>query len=169
MLVEGRHLATYYLTQFFYDTDNPDREAFRAQARQLGFTGPLFGGDAWEAPELITIGGPAVEGTYYSTHASPESPAPEVRNFVTQFRARWGETPDSIAALGYDAAQLLADALRRAGTTEHQALRDAIAATKDFPGVTGRITLDAQRNATKSAVILTVKDGKFKFVEAVAP
>ena len=92
-----------------------------------------------------------------------------MRNFVTQFRARWGETPDSIAALGYDAAQLLADALRRAGTTEHQALRDAIAATKDFPGVTGRITLDAQRNATKSAVILTVKDGKFKFVEAVAP
>jgi branched-chain amino acid transport system substrate-binding protein len=139
------------------------------QARQLGFTGPLFGGDAWEAPQLIEIGGAAVEGAYYSTHASPESPAPEVRRFVEKFRARYGETPDSIAALGYDAALLLVDALRRAGTTDSANLRDAIAATRDFPGVTGHISIDAQRNATKSAVILTVKDGQFKFVEAVAP
>jgi branched-chain amino acid transport system substrate-binding protein len=140
------------------------------QARALGFTGPLIGGDAWEAPQLIEIGGAAVEGTYYSTHASPESTAPEVQNFVKIFRTRWNdETPDSIAALGYDAAKLLAHALTRAGTTEGPALRDAIAAIKDFPGVTGKITIDEQRNATKSAVILTVKDGKFKFVEAVQP
>ncbi len=140
------------------------------QARALGFTGPLIGGDAWEAPQLIELGGAAVEGTYYSTHASPESTAPEVQNFVKIFRTRWnGETPDSIAALGYDAAKLLANALTRAGTTEGPVLRDAIAATKDFPGVTGRISIDEQRNATKSAVILTVKDGKFKFVEAVQP
>lgn len=140
------------------------------QARGLGFTGPLIGGDAWEAPQLIEIGGAAVEGTYYSTHASPESTAPEVQAFVRKFRARWdGETPDSIAALGYDAAALLFDALRRAGTTDGPALRDALAATKDFPGVTGRITIDAQRNASKSAVILAVKDGKFKYVETVAP
>jgi len=140
------------------------------QARALGYTGPLIGGDAWEAPQLIEIGGVDVEGTYYSTHASPESTAPEVQGFVRKFRARWdGETPDSIAALGYDAAKLLADALARAGTTESAKLRDAIAATRDFPGVTGKITLDEQRNATKSAVILTVKDGKFKFVESVAP
>jgi branched-chain amino acid transport system substrate-binding protein len=140
------------------------------QARQLGFTGPLFGGDAWEAPQLIEIGGAAVEGVYYSTHASPESTAPEVQDFVGKYRARWdGETPDSIAALGYDAAQLLFDALRRAGTTESAKLRDAIAATKDVSGVTGKITIDPERNATKSAVILTVKNGKFAFVTAVAP
>jgi len=140
------------------------------QARALGYAGPLIGGDAWEAPQLIEIGGADVEGIYYSTHASPESTAPEVQDFVKKFRARWdGETPDSIAALGYDAARLLTDALVRAGTTEGPPLRDAIAATKDFSGVTGRITIDAQRNATKSAVILTVKDGKFKFVEAVQP
>lgn len=140
------------------------------QARQLGFTGPLFGGDAWEAPQLIEIGGKAVEGTYYSTHASPESTAPEVRNFVAKYRARWnGETPDSIAALGYDAALLLFDAIKRAGTTDRAKLRDAIATTRDFSGVTGLITIDAQRNATKSAVILTVKDGKFAYVETVAP
>jgi branched-chain amino acid transport system substrate-binding protein len=140
------------------------------QARALGYTGPLIGGDAWEAPELIEIGGADVEGIYYSTHASPESTAPEVRDFVKKFRARWNdETPDSIAALGYDAAQLLVDALRRAGTTESARLRDAIAATKDFPGVTGKITIDEQRNATKSAVILTVKDGRFRFVETINP
>ena len=140
------------------------------QARQLGFKGPVFGGDAWEAPQLIEIGGAAVEGTYYSTHASPESTAPEVQGFVGKFRARWdGETPDSIAALGYDAAQLLFDSLKRAGTTESAKLREAIATTASFPGVTGLITIDKDRNATKSAVILTVKNGKFAYVETVDP
>ena len=131
---------------------------------------PVFGGDAWEAPQLIEIGGKAVEGAYYSTHGSPESTAPEVQGFVKKFRARWdNETPDSIAALGYDAAQLLFDSLKRAGTTDSAKLREAIATTKDLPGVTGHITIDAQRNATKSAVILTVKDGRFAYVETVAP
>ena len=140
------------------------------QARQLGLDVPVFGGDAWEAPQLIEIGGAAVEGTYYSTHGSPESTAPEVVNFVKKFRARWGgETPDSIAALGYDAARLLFDALRRAGTTDGPKLRDALAATKDLPGVTGRITIDKDRNASKSAVILTVKNGRFAYVETVDP
>ena len=140
------------------------------QARQLGLTMPLFGGDGWEAPELITIGGTAVEGTYYSAHYSKDSPAPEVVNFITKFRARWeGETPDGISANGYDAVMLLAAALQRTGTTEGRALRDSLAATRDFPGVTGRITIDAQRNAAKPAVILTVKDGAFHFVESVAP
>ncbi len=140
------------------------------QARQLGFTGPLFGGDAWEAPQLVEIGGKAVEGTYYSTHASPESTAPEMVNFIKKYRARWNdEIPDSIAALGYDAATMLFDALKRAGTTDSAKLRDAIATTKDFSGVTGRVTVDQDRNATKSAVILTVKDGKFVYVETVNP
>lgn len=154
----------------FHSSNYTEGALICIQARQLGFTGPLFGGDAWEAPQLIEIGGKAVEGVYYSTHGSPESTAPEVRNFVEKFRARWnGETPDSIAALGYDAALLLFDAIKRAGTTDSAALRDAIATTKDFQGVTGKITIDAQRNATKSAVILTVKDGKFAYVQTVDP
>ncbi len=154
----------------FHSSNYTEGALICIQARQLGFTGPIFGGDAWEAPQLIEIGGAAVEGTYYSTHASPDSIAPEVRNFVKQFRARWaGEIPDSIAALGYDAAQLLFDSLRRAGTTESVKLREAIATTVEFPGVTGHITIDKDRNATKSAVILTVKHGRFEFVETVAP
>ena len=140
------------------------------QARELGLHVPLFGGDGWEAPQLMELGGRAVEGTYYSTHYSADSPAPEVREFVRKFRARYkGATPDGVAALGYDAMMLMADAIRRAGSTEGAKLRAALAATKDFPGVTGRTTIDAQRNAAKSAAILTVKNGRFEFVEAVAP
>lgn len=140
------------------------------QARQLGITIPLFGGDGWEAPELIQTAGSALEGTYYSTHYSPENKSPLVQDFVKKFQARWdGETPDAMAALGYDSAMVLADAIKRAGTTESAKLRDAIAATKDLECVTGKTTLDADRNPTKSAVIVTVKDGKFKYVETISP
>jgi branched-chain amino acid transport system substrate-binding protein len=140
------------------------------QAHELGMDLPIFGGDGWEAEELIQIGGPAVEGKFYSTHYSPDNQTPEVQDFVKKFRARWdGETPDAMAALGYDSAMVLADSIHRAGTTEGPQLRDAIAATKDYAGVTGRTTIDAERNATKAAVIITVKDGKFKFVQTMAP
>jgi branched-chain amino acid transport system substrate-binding protein len=140
------------------------------QARELGLTIPLFGGDGWEAPQLIEIGGKAVEGTYYSTHYSPEDTAPAVQAFVAAFRARWnGETPDAMAALGYDSALVLADAIKRAGSTEGPSLRDALAGTKGFAGVTGTTNMDPARNASKSAVIVTIKDGQFKFVQSVAP
>jgi branched-chain amino acid transport system substrate-binding protein len=140
------------------------------QARDLGITVPIFGGDGWEAPELLQIGGSAMEGTYYSTHYSAEDSSPKVQEFVKKFRARWnGETPDAMAALGYDSAMVLADAIKRSGGTEEPKLRDAIAATKDFEGVTGKTALDEHRNATKPAVIITVKDGKFKYVETINP
>ena len=139
------------------------------QARQLGLTVPIFGGDTWDSPALVAIGGKAVEGGFFSAHFSPDAQDPAVRGFVQRFRQRWGEAPDTGTSLGYDAVMVLADALRRAGSTEGGKLRDALAATKDFAGVTGRITIDAQRNASKSAVIFTVKDGKFVYLESVAP
>lgn len=140
------------------------------QARQLGINLPIFGGDGWEAPELLTIGGKAMDGTYYSTHYSPEDKAEMVATFVKKFKARWNnEVPDAMAALGYDSALVLADAIKRAGGTDGQKLRDALAATKDFVGVTGKTTLDAKRNATKPAVIIEVKDGKFVYKETVNP
>lgn len=140
------------------------------QARELGITVPLFGGDGWEAPQLLEIGGKAMENTYYSTHYSPEATTPAVQNFVKKFKARFNnEVPDAMAALGYDSALVLADAIKRAGTTDGPKLRDAIASTKDFEGVTGKTTMDANRNATKAAVIISVKDGQFKYVETIAP
>jgi branched-chain amino acid transport system substrate-binding protein len=140
------------------------------QARDLGLNIPVFGGDGWEAPELIEIGGKAVEGTYYASHYSSSSTAPEVAEFVKKYRARYnGETPDSMAPLAYDATLIVAEAIARAGTTEGPKLRAALTATKNFPGVTGRTTIDAQRNASKSAVILTVKNGQATYVETIDP
>ncbi len=140
------------------------------QARELGINVPVFGGDGWEAPELLQIGGKAMEGTYYSTHYSAEDSSPKVQEFVKKYKARWGgETPDAMAALGYDSVMVLADSIKRAGATDGPKLRDAIAATKDFVGVTGKTTLDEHRNATKPAVIITIKDGNFKYVETINP
>jgi len=139
------------------------------QARQLGLTIPIFGGDGWDAPALVEIGGAAVEGTFFSTHYSPDNPSPEVRDFNTRYQARWGKQPDAWAALGYDSASVLGDAIRRAESIDPAKIRDALAATRNYPAVTGRITIDSHRNASKSAVILTVKNGKSQFVESVAP
>ena len=103
------------------------------QARQLGITVPIFGGDGWEAPELISLGRDAVEGTYFSTHYSSEDKSPIVQEFVKKYEAKYnGEVPDAMSALGYDSAMVLADAIKRAGTTDGPKVRDAIAATKDY-------------------------------------
>jgi len=139
------------------------------QARELGLNIPIFGGDGWDAPPLIEIGGAAMEGTYLCAHYSPENPSPEVQSFNQRYSARWGSLPDAWSALGYDSAMVLADAITRAGAAEPKKIRDALAATKNFPAVTGNITIDAKRNASKSAVILTIKDGKYQFVTSVAP
>jgi branched-chain amino acid transport system substrate-binding protein len=137
------------------------------QARQLGINVPLFGGDGWESQSLISIGGAAVDGNYFSTHFSPEESDPAVQDFVAKFKERYGVMPDAMAALGYDSAMLLADAFKRAGTTDGPKVRDALAATRDFPGITGRITMDEHRDAKKPLVILQVKDGKFKLIEQI--
>jgi branched-chain amino acid transport system substrate-binding protein len=140
------------------------------QARELGLAIPLFGGDGWEAPQLLEIGGAAVEGCYYSTHYSPENPSPLVQQFVKAFKARWdGETPDAMAALGYDSALVLVDAIKRAGSTDGARIREALAATKNFAGVTGATSMDAERNASKAAVIVVIKDGQFRFFQTAAP
>ena len=141
------------------------------QARDLGITVPMFGADSWEAQALIDLGGRAIEGAYLCSHYSPNDPSPRVREFVAAYKQRWGEdaSPDSNASLGYDSALVLADAIRRAGSTDRARIRDALAATRQFPAVTGNITIDEKRDASKSAVILTVKDGRFHYVETITP
>lgn len=139
------------------------------QARELGITVPLMGGDGWDSPKLVEIGGKAIEGSYLSNHYSVDDPSPAIQRFVTGYRTKYGAVPDALAALGYDAAYVLADAMKRAGTTDGAKVRDAIAATKDFVGVTGTITIDKDRNAVKPAAVLKVTGGKFEFVESIAP
>jgi branched-chain amino acid transport system substrate-binding protein len=140
------------------------------QARQLGLTVPMFGGDGWESDQLMKIGQDAVEGTYFSTHYAPDIATENSKKFVADYQKRFnGKLPDAMAALGYDSMMILADAMKRAGATDGAKVRDAIAATKDFDGVTGKTTINNKRDATKPAVILQVKGGKYNFVETVNP
>jgi len=140
-----------------------------SQARELGLNVPLLGGDGWDSPSLVEVAGEAMEGNYFSNHFSAEDQSPAVQNFLARFKAKYNEEPDAMAALGYDSAMLLFDAIKRAGSTDAEPLRQAIASTKNFPGVTGTISLDEKRNANKPAVMLEIKDGKFRYVETVTP
>ncbi len=134
------------------------------QARSLGVTATLLGADGWDSPKLTEIGGAAIEGAYFSNHYSFDDPSPQVQKFVADYRKTYGADPDSLSALAYDAARLIADAITRAGSTEGKRVRDALAATKGFAGVTGTITMDSERNPDKLPVILRVVGGRFRFV-----
>jgi branched-chain amino acid transport system substrate-binding protein len=138
------------------------------QKGSLGVAGVLLGGDGWDSPRLVEIGGEAMNGAYFCNHYSPQDPAPAVQSFVSAYRKRFGDVPDSVAALAYDAARLLADAIRRAGATSGPRVRDALASTKDFPGVAGNLTLDLERNPIKPITVLKIENGKYRFVERVA-
>ena len=128
----------------------------------------MMGGDGWDSAKLFELGGTAVEGSYVSNHYSADDPTPRVQDFIKQYKAKFGAVPDSLAAMGYDAARVVVAALKRGGT-DGPSLRDAIAHTKDFPGVAGTITLDENRNPVKPAVVLKVEGGKFKYVTTIAP
>lgn len=137
------------------------------QARELGIKVPLLGGDGWDSTKTLEIGGDAVEGNFFSNHYAADSDSPLVQEFVQKYRERYGHVPDAMAVLGYDAAGILVDAIARAKTTEGPRLRDAIAATKDYPGVSGTISIDPQRNARKDAVVIEIRDGGFRFKQTV--
>ena len=141
------------------------------QARELDIKVPLFGGDGWEAPELIQGPGAAqaLEGCYFSTHFSPEQDTPQAKKFVADYKQRFGAVPDAMCALGYDSVLALVDAIQRAGSTDSTKIRDALTTMKDLDGVTGRTSLDANRDAQKPAVIIAIKDGKFVYKQTVNP
>jgi branched-chain amino acid transport system substrate-binding protein len=139
------------------------------QSKQLGITAPLLGGDGWDAPQLWELGGDALNGDFISNHYSVEDPAPAIQKFVGDYRSRYGIVPDALAALGYDAMKVLADALMRAGSTDGPKLRDAIAQTSNFAGVTGKISINAERNAVKPAVVLKLESGKYVYQETIYP
>ena len=139
------------------------------QTKQLGIKAPLLGGDGWDAPQLWQLGGASLNGNYISNHYSVDDPSPAIQKFVADYKARFNILPDALAALGYDSMKVLADAIKRAGTTENAKLRDAIAQTKGFAGVTGTITIDQDRNAVKPAVVLKLQDSKFVYETTIAP
>ena len=140
------------------------------QGKEMGITANFLGGDTWEAPEFIEVGGEAVEGSHFSTHfdatAVTTKSAPK---FVEDFEKKYNRSPSAFAALGFDAYNLVLDAIKRAGSADPKAIRDALAATKDYEGCTGIITLDLNGDATKDAIIKTVENGEFKYIATVHP
>jgi branched-chain amino acid transport system substrate-binding protein len=153
--IKGSGAEVVYLPGYYSDAGTIIRKA-----REAGITVPFLGGDGWDSEELLKIAGPAINGNYYSNHYSPEENNPIVQNFVSGYRKKFGKTPDGLAALGYDAALILFDAMDKAPSLSGTDLRDAIAATKNFSGVTGTFSIDENRNAQKSAVIVEYKDSK---------
>jgi len=138
------------------------------QARGLGITVPFVGADGWDSAEFPKLGGEAVEGGNFCTHYSPGDPRPIVQNFVKKYVETYGQTPDALAALAYDAALILIDSLQRAGSTDGAAIRDAIAAT-NLDCVSGQITFDKNGDPIKKAAVIKVENGKFVFVKFVQP
>jgi len=136
------------------------------QAKELGISVPLVGGDGWDSPRLYEIGGQALAGDFFSSHFSAEDPDPQVQRFVADYRRLFGSTPDSFAATAYDATRIVLDAAARAHSLDRAAIRDALAQTRDFPGVTGNVTFNADRNAVKSIVIIRIGDNGKQSVEA---
>src|SRR5215212_1505266 len=139
------------------------------QAKELGIKAPLLGGDGWDSPKLFELGGAALDGNYMVNHYSTDDPSPAVQKFVAAYKAKYGAVPDAIAALGYDAMNVLADSIKRSGSTDSAKLRDAIAATKGFAGVTGAISLNAGRDAVKPAVVFELRNKKLNYKETIQP
>ncbi|HEV8480817.1 MAG TPA: ABC transporter substrate-binding protein [Candidatus Eisenbacteria bacterium] len=160
------------------------------QARETGFKGPLLGGDGWESSKLIEIGGDAMNGCYYSNHWALDAPDSNLQHFVAEYKKKFnGSEPDAIAGLAYDATRILFAAMNKLATDDPKTfaglssknagtdlrkqatakLRDEIAQTKDYPGATGKITIDPNRNASKPAVVIEIKDGKKMFNTTTYP
>lgn len=139
------------------------------QARDLGLNVPILGGDGYESPKLVDLAGKtALNNVYYSNHYSSKDDTPEVTKFKAAFKAKYNKEPDAFNALGYDLAYFVADGLKRAGAADPVKLKDALAATKDFNGITGKITIDKNHNPIKSITILEMKDGEQVFLKKLS-
>lgn len=140
------------------------------QAREMGITVPLIGGDGWDSPKLVELGtAAALNNTYFTNHYAVDDSSAASKAFVEAYKKEYGQVPDAMAVLGYDAANLLLDAMRRANSTEKDKIQAALAATKDFPAITGATTLNQTHDAEKSAVIIEMKDGKQVYKATVKP
>jgi branched-chain amino acid transport system substrate-binding protein len=162
--IKGHKPDAIYVPGYYTDVGIVAR-----QAREIGIKAPLLGGDGWDSEKLWELGGNAIVGSYFSNHYSPDDPSPRVQSFLTKYKAAYGGIPDSLAALGYDAANVAIHAMRQAPDLSGPSLRAAVAQTKDFPGVAGTITLDENRNPVKPAVVLQVGNGKNKYIATISP
>ncbi|HEY2762323.1 MAG TPA: ABC transporter substrate-binding protein, partial [Pirellulales bacterium] len=139
------------------------------QARKLGIKVPLLGGDGWDSAKLGEIAGDSINGSFYSNHYSHQDPDPRVQEFIKKYKDKFGGVPDGLAALGYDAARIVCEAIGKAGSVKGADIAAELAKTKDFAGVTGKISIDADRNAVKPAVMLEMKNGEPTYISTIQP
>jgi branched-chain amino acid transport system substrate-binding protein len=139
------------------------------QARRLGITAPLIGSDSWGSSELLTLGGKDLEGAFFSSHYAPDIATPKAQEFIKAFETKYGKKPDDVAALTYDSGQLLLAAITKSKSLDRQKVRDALATISEFEGVTGTMKFSGTGDPVKSAVIIQIKDGKFKYFTSVSP
>ncbi len=162
--IKGKKPEAVYVPGYYTDV-----ALIARQARELGMKQPLLGGDGWDSVRLYEIAKGALDGSYFSNHYSHENPEPIIQEFVRRYKETYGVVPDGLAAQGYDAGRIAADAMERAKDLSGPAIRDALEATKDFKGVTGVITIDADHNAVKPAVVLGIKDNAAHYVTTINP
>jgi len=139
------------------------------QARRLGLACPIIGSDSWGSQELLTLGARDLEGSYFSTHYAPDIATETAQKFIQTYEAKYGKKPDDVAALTYDAGGLLLAALTKAGSLERPKVREALASIQEFQGVTGKMQFQDTGDPIKSAVILQIKDGQFRYFSTVQP
>lgn len=140
------------------------------QARELGLNVPFLGGDGYDSPKLVEIAGAEnLNQVFYTNHYSPQDDAEDVVRFQEAFKAKYGREADAFNALGYDLAYLVADAIERAGEANPEKVKDALAATEGFKGITGTLSMDEFHNPVKAVTILEVKDGVPHFLKKLEP
>ncbi|HAY22309.1 MAG TPA: ethanolamine utilization protein EutJ [Desulfobacterales bacterium] len=139
------------------------------QARNQGLIGDIIGSDSWGSQELLKLGGQELEGAYFSTHYAPDLASPRAQKFISEYETCYGKKPDDVAALTYDAGLLLCQAIIQAGSLDRGKVRDALAQITEYEGVTGRMTFRGSGDPIKSAVILQIRDGQFKYFATVQP
>ncbi len=162
--IKGKKPEAIYVPGYYTDV-----ALIARQARELGMKVPLMGGDGWDSAKLYEIAKGALDGSYFSNHYTDEDPSPVIQEFVAKYKAAYGAVPDALATLGYDAAKVAFDAMERAKDLTGPSVREALEQTKGFQGVSGIITLDADHNAVKSAVVLGIENNKAKYAATVNP
>ncbi len=139
------------------------------QLKELGMKQPMLGGDGWSSPDLFKIAKEAINGHYFSNHYTTESKDPKTVKFVQEFKKKFNETPDVMAALAYDATYMMAEAIKNTKTITSDNIREELSKIKDFHGVTGKMSMDANRDAIKSAVVVRVEGEEYKLVTEISP
>ncbi len=162
--IRGSEPDVIFVPGYYTDVGN-----IALQARKLGIQTPMLGGDGWDSSKLGEVAGKAIDGCFYSNHYSHEDPNPRVQDYIKKYSAKYQGTPDGLAALGYDAARILFEAMKRAKSLSGADIAAELAKTQDFDGVTGKISIDKDRNAVKPAVMLQMKNGKPEFVSTIQP